>query len=663
MLDLDDIENADLSQLTPMERRDLIQALEVMHKDKRKGDIVEYAAHIEVPGAPSKMNLNDRQKMLARKAQIDMLKINSGAKVEIPEYDFEKDEVDEGEFYPKQLDIPEHGAMILSAVQGMMEEMPVEGPLTNGHQGIVPDGIMFFFSPGSAKSTYASVIAPTYVMGRFPGTDVIGTSYGSELAKRFGRRVRSICRSDKYAAQWDTQLTGDNQAVDAWSLMNGSTYRAVGILGGVTGNRADLLIIDDPIAGREEAESEIIREKTNAAMKDDLFTRLKPGGKVLLIQTRWHEDDPAGHLLGEKWEGQSGLWRGTDGRWWLVFCCPLICDALDDPLNRRLGERMWPQWFTDRYVELARAMGERAWNSLYQQKPAASEGIILLRKYWKCWPHGKPDPTQQQKDRPGDVEPPEHWAQCWLVYDTAFEDGQDNDYSAMTAWVSFTKEKPGKRQIRLKDSDDKTDPIQQQVIMLGAWRGKVKAVDLFDIVKQHVKFFRPEWVIVEKKASGIQLLQELRRERSRYVDEQGLHYPAIVEWLPPFPPGANGKVPRAHAASVVLASGSVWYLPGPMTAGVIKECAAFPNGKHDDWTDTVTSSLIWSRNVNLLDRPSDKLDKHEKEDLERGEFDRRTEGRGLYGRSTNKKTRHVPRLYGRSVTNASDVDDDDGDDF
>lgn len=663
MLDLDDIENADLSQLTAAERRELIQSLEVMHKEQRKNDIVEYAAHIEVPGAPSKLNQNDRQKLLARKAQIDLLKTKNGIRVDVEDVELEEDDVDEGQFYPKQLDIPAHGEMILSAVQGMMEERPVEGPLANGHKGIVPDGIMFFFSPGSAKSTYASVIAPTYVMGRFPGTDVIGTSYGSELAKRFGRRVRSICRSSKYTQQWDTSLTGDNQAVDAWSLMNGSTYRAVGILGGVTGNRADLLIIDDPIAGREEAESEVIREKTNAAMKDDLFTRLKPGGKVLLIQTRWHEDDPAGHLLGEKWEGTSGLWRGTDGRWWLVFCCPLICDALDDPLQRRLGERMWPEWFTDRYVELARGMGDRAWNSLYQQKPSASEGNILLRKYWKCWPHGKPDPTEEQKARPADVEAPENWVQCFLVYDTAFEDGQDNDYSAMTAWASFTKEKPGKKRIRPRDDDDKTDPSQQNLILIGAWRGKVKAVDLFEIVKSHVKFFRPDWVIVEKKASGIQLIQEMRRERARFVDEQGLDYPVIVDWLPPFPPGANGKTPRAHAASVLLASGTVWYMPGPNTNGVIKECAAYPNGKYDDWTDTVTSGLIWSRNVNLLDRPTDKLDKHEREEQERQEFTRKSEGRSLYGRSSSKKTKHVPRLYGRSVANADDVDDDDGDDF
>jgi phage terminase large subunit-like protein len=641
--------------LTDDERRELLANLEVLHRERRRTDIIAYASHMEVPGAPSPISQNDRQKLLKRKAALDMRRDRQGAREDLEAVAFDEPDTPEDEWYPKQLEIPDHGVMILSAIDGMMREEPVTGPLANGHEGIVPDGIWLFFSPGSAKSTYASVIAPSYIAGRYPGTDIIGTSYAGELAKRFGRRVRHICRSARYQEVFSATLTGDNQAVDAWSLTNDSTYRSVGVLGGVTGNRADVLFLDDPIAGREEAESEVIREKTHAAIKDDLFTRLKPGGKVVGIMTRWHEDDPAGRLLGETWEGQSGLWKGTDGRWWLVYCVPLIADADDDPLARERGERMWPEWFTDRFVELARGQGDRSWNSLYQQKPSASDGNILLKRYWRCWPHGKPDPTPEQEDDPHKTEPPKEWIQTILCYDTAFEEDEDGDYSAMTAWASFTKKKPGKR---IQDADN-----QQQLILLGGWRGKVMAADLKKIVHDHVEFFMPDRLLIEKRASGIQLIQELRRSRPRFKDMGQVLYPTVEDWLPPFPPKASGKTPRAHAAAMLLEQGAVWYMPGLKSKAIIRECAAFPNGKYDDWTDTVTMMLCYARNVNLLEVPDDKIDKFEKENRERLKFEQVRDAKPMYGRSSSSKPKSSfhPSLYGRGPGKLKKLTDDDDD--
>lgn len=495
------------------------------------------------------------------------------------------------------------------------------------------------------NSSFGSVVAPSYVMGRWPGTDVIGVSYAGDLAKRFGRRVRHICRSDRFNEVFDCTVTGDNQAVDQWSLTNGSTYRAVGILGGVTGNRSDLLSIDDPIAGREEAESEIIRDKTNDAVKDDLLTRLKPFGKVLMTLTRWQEDDPAGHLLGEEWEGQSGLWKGTDGRWWLVLCLPLLADSADDPLGRALGERLWPEWFTERFVELAQQAGDRSWTSLYQQKPSASEGVIMLKRYWKCWPHGKPEPTEAQMEDPVRTEPPKNWTQCVLVYDTAFEDGEDNDYSAMSAWAAFGQ--TPKFELR-RDRGQAEE--QQNLILLGGWRGKVQAVDLFKIVEQHVEFYMPDHIVVEKKASGHQLVQELRRRRPRYTELGQVCYPTIHAWENPLPPGAKGKTPRGHSAAVTLEQGSVWFMPSPTALAIIKECASAPNGRYFDWFDTVTNMLIWSRTINLLEVPGDLLMKDEEETMEREQHAFENEARSSYGRSRSRPASNAARsLYGRSI--------------
>lgn len=640
MLDFD-LAPSDLARLSDEEAGELLASLEQLHRDKCRTEMAEYARYIEVPGTPSPLSQDDRIKLLRRKEAIR--RSDGDAEDELLEPD-----VEEAEFYPRKLQPAAHHDLIMWAVQSLMEEEVVTGPLANGHEGIVPEGVMLFMPPGSAKSSYGSVVAPSWIMGRWPGTDVIGASYAADLAKKFGRRVRSICRSQRFQDVFDCTVVGDNQAVDQWSLTNGSTYRSVGVLGGVTGNRSDFLSLDDLIAGREEAESEVIRNKTNEATKDDLFTRLKPYGKVLMTLTRWHEDDPAGHLLGEDWEGQSGLWKGTDGRWWLVLCIPLLADREDDPLGRQIGERLWPEWFTDRHVELARAAGERSWMSLQQQKPAASEGVILLKRYWKCWQpmsrlwHGKPD--QDPDLILSENEPPKNWSQCVLVYDTAIEEGEENDYSAMTAWAAFGQD------AKLERRRDGKSQEQQNLILLGAWRAKIQSVDLLKFVEQHVNFFKPDHIVVEKRASGHQLLQELRRRRPRYTDLGQVHYVTVHEWIPPFPSKASGKVPRLHSAAPLLEQGAVWYMPGPTTAGVIKEAAAAPNGKYLDWTDTLTCMLIWSRSINLLEVPTDLLVKEEEDSVERERRALVNDTRSFYGRDRVKSASNAVRsLYGRTA--------------
>src|SRR5262249_25013857 len=147
-----------------------------------------------------------------------------------------------------------------------------------------------------------------------------------ELARKHGRRARQIVRSERYKKIFGTTLSREQSAADAWALSNGSEYMATGIAAGVTGNRANGIIIDDPIKGREEADSEHIRAKIRAGYEDDLKTRLIPGGWVILIQTRWHEDDLAGSILPEGWAGESGAIRCRDGATWEVICLPAKCD-------------------------------------------------------------------------------------------------------------------------------------------------------------------------------------------------------------------------------------------------------------------------------------------------------------------------------------------------
>jgi predicted phage terminase large subunit-like protein len=153
-----------------------------------------------------------------------------------------------------------------------------------------------------------------------------------------------------------------------------------GILSGITGNRADFIPIDDPIKGRLEAESEVTRRRTIEAFQDDVLTRLRPGGSVLICQTRWHEEDLAGAILPEGYAGESGLIKCRDGAEWEVICLPAKAERADDPLGRAVGEYLWPEWFTPQHWAQFENK-PRTWASLFQQRPAPEEGD-LFRADW-----------------------------------------------------------------------------------------------------------------------------------------------------------------------------------------------------------------------------------------------------------------------------------------
>lgn len=294
-----------------------------MRRRSARKSLTDYARYIEVPGAP----LTDSE--------------------------------DEENFKPVETVLAQHHVLICDATQRCIER----------HNGRT----MLFLPPGSAKSTYATVVGSTWALGRKPGFKVIGVSYGSELARRFGRRMRSIAKQPAFRALFDTTLSTESSAADEWALENGSEFMGGGILSGITGNRADFIPIDDPIKGRQEADSEKTRKSTVEAYQDDIMTRLKPGGSVMLTQTRWHEADLAGSLLPEGYTGESGMIRCRDGNEWEVICIPAKAERADDPLGRKPGEYIWPEWFgPEHWPQFERI--PRTWSALYQQRPAPDSG-------------------------------------------------------------------------------------------------------------------------------------------------------------------------------------------------------------------------------------------------------------------------------------------------
>ncbi len=291
--------------------------------------------------------------------------------IDVPGRPVSEDE-DEWLFHPIESSVAAHHYLMLGMLQDIAEGKTKQG--------------MIFMPPGSAKSTYASVVFPTWFMGRNPGSRIILASYASDIARKQGRRARSIVRSQKFSSIFGTEISSDTSAADEWALTNESEFMAGGILSGITGNRAHGLIVDDPVKGREDADSDVIRKKTKEAYEDDLTTRLIPGGWTLIIQTRWNHDDLAGSILPVGWAGESGDIHCRDGLVWRVLCLPAIAESPSDPLGRAIGEPLWPEWFSTAHFERYKR-NVRTWSALYQQRPTPDSGDYFRAEWLHEYDH------------------------------------------------------------------------------------------------------------------------------------------------------------------------------------------------------------------------------------------------------------------------------------
>ena len=225
--------------------------------------------------------------------------------------------------------------------------------------------LMLFLPPGSAKSYYGNVMFAAWWMGRTPKGQLLTASYGQEVADKWGRRVKNVVRTEEHRRVFGHhEISRSSDAASRWAAVDGGEYYAVGAGGAITSYRADIAIIDDPIKGREEADSATIKDKLREWYKSDFWTRLKPGAAVVLIMTRWADDDLAGWLLDEAKAG---------GEHWDVVSIPMEAGPAD-PLGRAPGERLWSDWFTEDMVREAKR-DRRRWSALYQQTPAPDEGI------------------------------------------------------------------------------------------------------------------------------------------------------------------------------------------------------------------------------------------------------------------------------------------------
>jgi hypothetical protein len=263
----------------------------------------------------------------------------------------------------------EHHELLLRILTGL-----VRGSLTKRK-------VMVFMPPGSAKSTYGSILFPPWAMAQNDNISILACSHSEDLAERFSFRVKSLI--DLHYRALGISLDPNQRATSRWKLAGGvfkGEYLAAGSGSAIAGFRGDIGLIDDPVRGKESVQSETARQKLWEWYLFDFRPRLKPNAKQIIIMTRWHEDDLAARIL------------ESEGDEWLVIKLPMVAEDIDDPLGREIGERLWADWFTEEQVREAQK-DPSLWLSLYQQRPTAETGT-----YWqRAWLHPVPASRIPQK--------------------------------------------------------------------------------------------------------------------------------------------------------------------------------------------------------------------------------------------------------------------------
>lgn len=390
--------------------------------------------------------------------------------------------------------------------------------------------LMFLLPPRHSKSMSVSETFASYFIGKDPNRRVILGSYGDSLARKFGRaNKRKLERDGKDI--FNIEIDNKNASVTNWGIKDyeGGMISA-GIGSGITGEGADLLMIDDPVKNRQEADSLTYRNRIWNEWQNTLYTRLHPGGAVIIILTRWHEDDLAGRLLNPEY--------GEVEDWDIVKLSALAEEG--DLLGRKEGEPLWPEHGFDRKwaIKTKSAIGSRAWNSLYQQRPSPEQGHIVNRAWWQFY-----------STLPEDLE---EIIQSW---DCSFNDTKDSSFVVGQVWGRKGADKYLIDQVRARLNFPAT----------------IRAMESLSI-----KHPQSRLKLIENKANGPAAISVLKNK---------------IAGLVPYNPRGS-KETRAHAASADIEAGNV-YLPSGASwvDDYIEEWAVFPMGADDDQVDATSQAI------------------------------------------------------------------------
>src|SRR6056300_382774 len=397
--------------------------------------------------------------------------------------------------------------------------------------------------PRHTKSEFASFFLPAWMIGQNPKLKIIQATHTAELAVNFGRKAKHLIDSPEYQQIFKTRLQEDGKAAGRWNTSDGGEYFAVGVQGAVTGRGADLLIIDDPHS-EQDVNSPSAFDNAWEWYTSGPRQRLQPGGRIVLVMTRWSTKDLTQRLLNAQSNENADQW-----------------EVVEFPAILPSGDPVWPEYWKLEDLESVKASaGVAKWNAQYMQNPTGEEGALIKREWWKNW---------ESEQMPA----VEHIIQS---YDTAFMKKETADYSAITTWGVFTP----------------SEDSGKALILLDAVKGRYEFPELRRVALEQYGYWNPETVIIESKASGLPLTYELRKAGIPVINFS--------------PSKGNDKHTRVNSVSPLFESGRIW-APKDMEFAqeVIEECAAFPFGDHDDLVDSMTQAVMRFRQGGLIQHPED----------------------------------------------------------
>jgi predicted phage terminase large subunit-like protein len=410
--------------------------------------------------------------------------------------------------------------------------------------------------PRHTKSEFSSYLLPAYIMGRRPKTKIIQATHTGELAVRFGRKVRNLMDTEEYKQVFDdVALRADSKAAGRWDTDHGGEYFAVGVGGAMTGRGADLLIIDDPHS-EQDALSELAMENAWDWYTSGPRQRLQPGGAIVIVMTRWNTKDLTAKLVKAQSSHKADRW-----------------EIIEFPAVLPSGNPLWPTfWKLEELLAVKASLSPQKWQAQWQQQPTNDEGAILKRDWWKVWP----------SDAAPEVE--------YIIqsYDTAYSKKETADFSAITTWGVF-----------YPDIDSGPN-----IILLDVTKGRWDFPELKRIAKDQYDRWQPDNVLIEAKATGITLQQELRR--------MGI---PVTMYSPGGRRAGQDKVSRAHSIAPLLEAGMIWAPDTDWAEELVEECAAFPNGDNDDLVDSFVQAMMRFRSGNFIALGTDDLEDEKQQDI------------------------------------------------
>ena len=418
------------------------------------------------------------------------------------------------------------------------------------------DRVCVNIPPRHGKSQLVSIFYPAWYLGRNPDKKVMMVSHTTDLAVDFGRKVRNIIASEAYRSIFPTvKLASDSKSAGRWSTNVGGEYYACGVGSALAGRGADLLLIDDPHSEQDVISGNFsVFEKAYEWYTFGARTRLMPGGRVAIIQTRWHMDDLTGRVV-------KDMANNERADQYEVIEFPAILHVNDPDTGKPVDKPLWPEFFDiEALLRTKASMPVFQWNAQYQQQPTAEEAAIVKREWWNEW----------EKDDPPSCE------YVIMSLDSAAEKHNRADYTALTTWGVFLNE----------------ETSAYNIILLNSIKERLEFPELKELAMEQYTDWEPDAFIVEKKSSGVALYQEMRR--------MGL---LVQEYTPHR--GSGDKLARLNSVSDIVASGLCWVPQTRWAEEVVEEIAGFPFMSNDDLVDSTVMALMRFRQGGFIRLPSD----------------------------------------------------------